>query len=71
MAQDMVKKMDTAEAMMSRGSNYAVKQARMDKDEAELAALVAEHNGEEVETVEEAVEEVEEAVTEEPVESSC
>ena len=69
MAQDMVKKMDTAEAMMSRGSNYAVKQARMDKDEAELAALVAEHNGEEVETVEEAVEEVTEAPVEEPVES--
>jgi hypothetical protein len=69
MAQDMVKKMDTAEAMMSRGSNYAVKQARMDKDEAELAALVAEHNGEEVETVEEAVEEVTEAPVDEPVES--
>jgi len=71
MAQDMVKKANATEAMMSRGSNYAVKQARMNKDEEELAALVAEHNGEPVETteVEEVVEEVEEAVTEEPVES--
>lgn len=72
MAQDMVKKVDVASAMMSRGTNYAVKQSRMQKDEEELAALIAEHNGEEVETVEEATEEVEETVeevTEEPVES--
>ena len=72
MAQDMVKKVDVASAMMSRGTNYAVKQSRMKKDEEELAALLAEHNGEEVETVEEATEEVEETVeevTEEPVES--
>lgn len=65
MAQDMVKKVDNASAMMDRGTNYAVKQARMDKDEAELEALLAEHNGEEAETVEETVEEVAEA----PVES--
>ena len=70
MAQDMVKKVDTAEAMMSRGSNYAVKQARMKKDEEELAALMAEQNGETVETAEEEeVEEAVEEVTEEPVES--
>ena len=67
MAQDMVKKVDNASAMMARGTNYAVKQARMDKDEAELEALLAEHNGEEVEAVE--VEETVEEVAEAPVES--
>lgn len=69
MAQDMVKKVDNTAAMMSRGTNYAVKQSRMQKDEKELAALLAEHTGE---TVEEAIEEVEETVeevTREPVES--
>ncbi len=69
MAQDMVKKVDNTAAMMSRGTNYTVKQSRMQKDEKELAALLAEHTGE---TVEEAIEEVEETVeevTKEPVES--
>ncbi len=72
MAQDMVKKVDNASAMMARGTNYAVKQSRMKKDEEELAALIAEHTGEEAEAVEEATEEVEETVeevTEAPVES--
>ena len=69
MAQDMVKKVDTTTAMMSRGTNYALKQSRMNKDEEELAALLAEHNGEDAETTEESTEEVEETV-EEKAESS-
>lgn len=65
MAQEMVKKVDTTKAMMSRGTNYALKQSRMNKDEEELAALMAEHNGEDAETTEESTEEVEETVEEE------
>jgi len=45
MAKDIVKEVKTNEAMMARGSNYATKQARIDKDEAELAALMASQNG--------------------------
>ncbi len=66
MAQEMVKKVDTNKAMMSRGTNYALKQSRMNKDEEELEALLAEHKGEEVEI--EAEEESSEEVTETPVE---
>jgi hypothetical protein len=66
MAQEMVKKVDTNKAMMSRGTNYALKQSRMNKDEEELEALLAEHKGEEVEV--EAEEESSEEVTETPVE---
>jgi hypothetical protein len=62
----MVKKVDTNKAMMSRGTNYALKQSRMNKDEEELEALLAEHKGEEVEI--EAEEESSEEVTETPVE---
>ena len=68
MAQEMVKKVDTNKAMMSRGTNYALKQSRMNKDEEELEALLAEHKGEEVETEEESSEEVTEAPVKEPVE---
>ncbi len=66
MAQEMVKKVDTNKAMMSRGTNYALKQSRMNKDEEELEALLAEHKGQEVEI--EAEEESSEEVTETPVE---
>lgn len=45
MAKDIVKEVKTNEAMMARGSNYATKQARIDKDEAELAALMASQSG--------------------------
>ena len=68
MAQEMVKKVDTNKAMMSRGTNYALKQSRMNKDEEELEALLAENKGEEVETEEESSEEVTEAPVKEPVE---
>jgi len=57
MAKDIVKEVKTNEAMMARGSNYATKQARIDKDEAELAALMASQNG--VEAPEEAEDESE------------
>lgn len=69
MAQEMVKKVDTNKAMMSRGTNYALKQSRMNKDEEELEALLAEHKGEEVEAEEESSEEVTETPVEKPVES--
>ena len=45
MAKEMVKEVKIDEAMMARGSNYAAKQARMKKDEAELAALMAAQSG--------------------------
>ena len=57
MAKEMVKDVHIKESMMSRGSNYAAKQARIDKDEAELAALMASQKG--VETPEEVEEESE------------
>ena len=57
MAKDIVKEVKTNEAMMARGSNYATKQARIDKDEAELAALMASQSG--VEAPEEAEDESE------------
>lgn len=57
MAKDIVKEVKANEAMMARGSNYAAKQARIDKDEAELAALMASQNG--TEAPEEAEEESE------------
>ncbi len=57
MAKDMVKEVKTNEAMMARGSNYAAKQARIEKDEAELAALMASQSG--VEAPEEVEEESE------------
>lgn len=49
MAQEMVKKVDTAKTMMSRGTNYALKQSRLDKDEEELKVLMSKHKGDEVE----------------------
>lgn len=49
MAQEMVKKVDTAKTMMSRGTNYALKQSRLDKDEEELKVLMSKHKGYEVE----------------------
>ncbi len=57
MAKDTVQQVNTKEAMISRGSNYAAKQARIDKDEQELAELMG--------TVETPVEEVEEVEAEE------
>ena len=42
MAKEMIKEVTTPEAMMSRGSNYAAKQARIKKDEEELEALMKE-----------------------------
>ena len=41
MATEMVKEATPKQTMMSRGSNYAAKQARMEKDEAELEALMS------------------------------
>lgn len=40
MAKDIVQQVNTQEAMISRGSNYAAKQARIAKDEQELAELM-------------------------------
>lgn len=57
MAKEMVKDVHIKESMMSRGSNYAAKQARIEKDEAELAALMASQSG--VEAPEEVKEEAE------------
>lgn len=59
MANDIVKEATAKEAMISRGSNYATKQARMDKDQKELDELMKAQYGTE--------EEVEEETTEEPV----
>jgi hypothetical protein len=54
MAQEMVKNVDTKETMISRGTNYSIKQSRMQKDEEELKALISEHTGDEAkETAEE------------------
>lgn len=69
MAKDMIKEVTTPETMMARGSNYATKQARIDKDEKELEELLAEQgllnesddeSGEEVTEVTEDQVEVEE-----------
>lgn len=46
MAKEMVKKVTTREAMMARGSNYAAKQARLEKDEKELEELMKVQLGE-------------------------
>lgn len=72
MAQDMVKKATPAEAMIARGSNYAAKQARIDKDEKELEELMASQNPVEAPEEDEEVSEVPEAQKEvtEPVEVS-
>ena len=40
MAKEMVKEVNAKEAMMARGSNFAVKQARLKKDEEELEELM-------------------------------
>lgn len=72
MAQDMVKTATPAEAMIARGSNYAAKQARIDKDEKELEELMASQNPVEAPEEDEEVSEVPEAQKEvtEPVEVS-
>lgn len=72
MAQDMVKTATPAEAMIARGSNYAAKQARIDKDEKELEELMASQNPVEAPEEDEEVSEVPEAQKEvtEPVEAS-
>jgi len=72
MAQDMVKTATPAEAMIARGSNYAAKQARIDKDEKELEELMASQNPVEAPEDDEEVSEVSEAQKEvtEPVEAS-
>ena len=51
MAQEVVKNVDTKETMISRGTNYAIKQSRMKKDEEELKALMSEHTGDEAEEI--------------------
>jgi hypothetical protein len=71
MAQEMVKKVDTAKTMMSRGTNYALKQSRLDKDEEELKVLMSKHKGDEVEETtdeEENTNDVEETTEESEVE---
>ena len=72
MAQDMVKTATPAEAMIARGSNYAAKQARIEKDEKELEELMASQNPVEAPEEDEEVSEVPEAQKEvtEPVEAS-
>lgn len=45
MSNEMVKETTPTEAMMSRGSNYAAKQARLKKDEEELEALLKQQAG--------------------------
>lgn len=68
MAQEMVKKVDTKETMISRGTNYSIKQSRMQKDEEELKALISEHTGDEAkETAEEDTADVEETTEESEV----
>tara|TARA_B110000908_G_scaffold12402_1_gene14400 strand:- start:16959 stop:17870 length:912 start_codon:yes stop_codon:yes gene_type:complete len=62
MANDIVKEATAKESMISRGSNYSSKQARMDKDEKELEELMKAQYGSEEE-----VEEVQEEETEEPI----
>ena len=57
MAQEMVKEVTTKEAMMSRGSNYMTKQARIEKDEKELEELMKAQAGESHEEEEAEVEE--------------
>jgi hypothetical protein len=68
----MVKTATPAEAMIARGSNYAAKQARIDKDEKELEELMASQNPVEAPEEDEEVSEVPEAQKEvtEPVEVS-
>jgi hypothetical protein len=68
----MVKTATPAEAMIARGSNYAAKQARIDKDEKELEELMASQNPVEAPEEDEEVSEVPEAQKEvtEPVEAS-
>ena len=61
MAQEMVKKVATKEAMMARGSNYMAKQARIERDEKELEELMASQNPVEAPEEAEEVEEVPEA----------
>ena len=68
MAQEIVKNVDTKETMISRGTNYALKQSRMQKDEEELKALMSEHTGDEAE--ETAKEEEDTADVEETTEES-
>ncbi len=76
MAQEMVKEVAAKEAMMSRGSNYMAKQARIEKDEKELEELMASQShgedpeeAEEVQEVPEAQEGDTEAVEDAPEES--
>jgi hypothetical protein len=64
MAQEMVKEINAKETMMSRGSNYSAKQARLNKDEKELEELMKAANSLEEEVEEEEVEETLESVEE-------
>jgi hypothetical protein len=76
MANDMVTDATPKETMMARGSNYAAKQARIAKDEAELEALMASQSpseapveGEEDKEVPSAQNEAKEPVADAPEES--
>tara|TARA_B110000977_G_scaffold6372_1_gene8924 strand:- start:4981 stop:5895 length:915 start_codon:yes stop_codon:yes gene_type:complete len=66
MANDIVKEVTAKEAMISRGSNYSAKQARMDKDEKELEELMKDQYGSD----EKEDDQVEKEVTEEVKETS-
>ena len=65
MADVIVKENTNKTAMMARGSNYAAKQARLEKDEKELEELMRMQKGEDPATeTEEDVEEVAETTSE-------
>ena len=72
MAKEMVKEVTQKEAMMARGSNYATKQARIERDERELEELMASQSPSEAPVEEEEVVEVPEAQDEvtEPTEDA-
>jgi hypothetical protein len=72
MAKEMVKEVTPKEAMMARGSNYATKQARLERDEKELEELMASQSPSEAPVDDEEVDEVPEAQNEvkEPVEGA-
>jgi hypothetical protein len=76
MATEMVKETTAKQSMMTRGSNYAAKQARIEKDEKELEELMASQSpseapqeDEEVAEVPEAQDEVKDAVEDAPEDS--
>ena len=61
MATEMVKETTAKQSMMTRGSNYAAKQARIEKDEKELEELMASQSPSEAPQEDEEVAEVPEA----------